>query len=415
MKILVLNDYFSPIAGGFVVAYNLALECRKRGHEIVFLTTVQKKTDAGLSEQDGMPVYKIYTRYPLRFRGLFSVWNPFVVKEFTRIVREVRPDVIHAHVIHFYLSHYVLKLAHKLGVPTVLTAHDAMTFCYTRLRGDCLNDMGQPARVNAWRCAQCQRFRYVPFRNAATRHYINTYTAQVISVSESLKVGLENNGIQHVRAIYNGIAPEQCQVSAEDVAAFRRQHSLDGKSVILFAGRANASKGLDVLIRALAAITTQQPQVQILILSGQNAYTDYVRALAGELGVLSRLIFPGWLTGAQLKSAYAACDVCVAPSIQFEPFGLVILEAMAVKKPVIGSSLGGIPEIIDDGKTGYLVPPGDSAALAESMSQLLQQPELARQFGEAGYLRLIEKFHIAHQCDRVLAVYQEATSHAYPQ
>lgn len=408
MKILVLNDYFGSSAGGFVVAYNLALECQRRGHEIYFLTTVQTKEERGLSYYEKMPVYKIYTKYPLRFRGVFTIWNPFVFKEFTRFVREIRPDIIHAHIVHIYLSHYVFKIAHNLHVPSILTAHDAMTFCYMRLRESCSPNGTAQHKVRFFECLRCQRFRYVPFRNAFLRYYINRYVSNVISVSNALKAGLEINGIHHVQTIYNGIFPEEYAISEKQAAQFRKKYDLDGKKVLLFAGRSSPSKGLEKLVRAMPQILKARKDTRLLILSSRSGHHELVCNLAKESGVYSSLVFPGWLEKQDVKAAYAACDVCVVPSIQFEPLATVILEAMASKKAVVGTAIGGTPEMIVDGKTGYLVHPQNISGLAEKIVDLLQHQDIARRFGEEGYIRVQEKFHIKHQCDQVLDVYAQA-------
>ncbi|MCP4400632.1 MAG: glycosyltransferase family 4 protein [bacterium] len=408
MKILVVNDYFQASAGGFVVAYNLAVECRKRGHEIVFLTTVQQKENQGLDFHDGIPVYKIFTRYPLRFRGLFTIWNPWVFKEFSNILREVEPDIIHAHIIHIYLSHYVLKIACDLHIPSVLTAHDAMTFCYIRLREACSPNGTARHKARFSECLLCQRFRYVPFRNACLRHYINRYASKVISVSDALKTGLDINGIHNVETVHNGIDPEEYRASERDVLDFTRRHGLEGSHLLLFAGRSNYSKGLEHLVRAMPSILERHPNTKLLVLSGQNAYMKHICDLAGQLEVYSSLVFPGWLEKQGMKIAYAASDVCVVPSIQFEPFATVILEAMASKKPVVGSAVGGTTELIVDGNTGYVVRPHDISGLSEKICVLLNNPGLAQQLGRQGHQRIVEQFHIRRQADRILDIYSQA-------
>jgi glycosyltransferase involved in cell wall biosynthesis len=414
MKILVLNDYFASTAGGFVVAYNLAMECRRRGHEIAFITTVQHQADQGMTEHEGTPVYKIYTKYPLRFRGLFTIWNPAAFRPFRNIVQEIRPDIIHAHVIHIYLSHYVLKIASRLGIPVVLTAHDAMTFCYTRLRESCSPHGTARHKANMWECLRCQRFRYVPFRNACLRHYINTYTSAVISVCDALKEGLEINGIQRVQTIYNGINPREFEVSESQIAQFRKDYNLEGKRVLVFAGRANSSKGIKYLVKAMPDVLKAHPDARLLILSSLNTHTAALRARAHELGISSALIFPGWIDRETMKSAYAAADICVVPSTRFEPLATVVLEAMASKKPVIGTAVGGTAEMIVDGQTGYVVPPRDSQALSDKIVYLLQHPEVAQRLGEAGSKRVQEQFLITRQCDHVLQVYNEAIRRKQP-
>lgn len=412
MKILVLNDYFEAAAGGFVAAYNLALECREQGHEIIFLTTVQEKKEQGQEHYEGFPIYKIYTKYPLRFRGLLTIWNPFVFKQFARIVQEVRPDIIHAHIIHMYLSHYVLKIAHDLGVPIVLTAHDAMTFCYTHLREQCSPNGTARHRAQFLECLRCQRLRFVPGRNLWLRHYINTCASQVISVSEALKIGLEFNGIQNVQTIHNGINPEHYQVSETQVQEFRKHYALQGKKVIVFAGRSSYAKGLTELVQAMPQIQRMtESEVRLLILSRRNPYIENILRMAQELEIASSLVNPGWIPKDQMKVAYAVSDVCVVPSIQFESLATVILEAMASKKPVVGTAVGGIPEMIVHEKTGYVVPPHEISTLADKVTYLLQHPKVAQEFGEAGYHRIYTHFHITDQCRQMLDLYSRIMHH----
>jgi glycosyltransferase involved in cell wall biosynthesis len=88
-----------------------------------------------------------------------------------------------------------------------------------------------------------------------------------------------------------------------------------------------------------------------------------------------------------------------------EPFGRVLLEAMAMRKPVVGSRGGAVPEIVVDGETGYTFAPGDSGELAARILDLLEHPDRARAFGEAGYQRLVDEFHVDRNVERTMAVY----------
>jgi glycosyltransferase involved in cell wall biosynthesis len=104
-----------------------------------------------------------------------------------------------------------------------------------------------------------------------------------------------------------------------------------------------------------------------------------------------KVIFTGWVSDNLLPSYYQACDVFALPSLK-EGFGIVFLEAMYYAKPCIGARAGGIPEVIEDGKTGFLAEPGDANALADSLSNLLRNATLRREMGRVGQERFEREF-----------------------
>jgi glycosyltransferase involved in cell wall biosynthesis len=133
-----------------------------------------------------------------------------------------------------------------------------------------------------------------------------------------------------------------------------------------------------------------------------------MRALVSSLGLQNHVIFAGYHRN--VPDILMMADVVVHASTRPEPFGRVILEAMACRKPVIGSRAGGVPEIIEDGCTGLMFPPGDHEALSAAILHLLTDRERAARMGEAGYRRLIDRFHVTRNVaateqvyDRILA------------
>jgi len=163
--------------------------------------------------------------------------------------------------------------------------------------------------------------------------------------------------------------------------------------VILTVGRWLATeryKGMDTLITALPRLLTQRPEVQ-LVLAGAGDDRAWLEELAEQNGVNRHVHFLTGLSYSELAACYSACEIFALPS-RGEGFGLVYLEAMACGKPVIGGLHGGAPEVIDDGKTGYLVQHGDAGQLATSLEALLADPELGRQMGARGRERLERDF-----------------------
>jgi len=135
----------------------------------------------------------------------------------------------------------------------------------------------------------------------------------------------------------------------------------------------------------------------------REVYEREFEAAARELGVADRVVGTGWLDGAELQAAYAATDVFVTPSICFDTFGMVNLEAMEHAKPVVATVFGGSPEVVEDGVTGFVANPFDLEAFSDRIARLLEDQGLRRRMGEAGRERLARFFTI----DRLAAEFLE--------
>lgn len=163
--------------------------------------------------------------------------------------------------------------------------------------------------------------------------------------------------------------------------------------VILTVGRWAESeryKGMDTLITALPRLLPRWPDLQLVIV-GDGDDRPWLEHLTERNGVRRHVCFLAGLSHEALSACYAACDIFALPSAA-EGFGLVYLEAMARGKPVIGGAHGGAPEVIEDGKTGYLVQHGDAMQLATSIEALLAHPEVGREMGARGKKRVEEEF-----------------------
>jgi glycosyltransferase involved in cell wall biosynthesis len=163
--------------------------------------------------------------------------------------------------------------------------------------------------------------------------------------------------------------------------------------VILSVGRWMSDeryKGMDTLISVLPRLLHEWTDLQ-LVLIGEGDDQPWLEQIAEQCGVRKRVTFLSKLSYQQVAACYSACEIFALPS-RGEGFGLVYLEAMARGKPVIGGAHGGAPEVIDDGKTGYLVQHGDVPQLATSIETLLADPALAREMGARGRERLNRDF-----------------------
>ena len=181
----------------------------------------------------------------------------------------------------------------------------------------------------------------------------------------------------------------------------------DGGYRIALIGRISPWKGQHIFIRAAAMVRERFPKAQFFIvgasLFGEEDYEREVRELAKSYGVPDLIIFTGFRK--DVLSVIADMDVIVHASTIGEPFGQVIIEGMAAGKPVIATDGGGVPEIVENGSTGILVPMGNAAAMAEGIARVLADPELAAEMGRRGRERVQNCFTIEHTARKIEAVY----------
>jgi glycosyltransferase involved in cell wall biosynthesis len=171
--------------------------------------------------------------------------------------------------------------------------------------------------------------------------------------------------------------------------------------VIVAAGRLSPEKGFGVLVEAAGSILRDDPTAGI-VLFGEGVLRQGLERQVAELGLADRFILPGFRT--DLESLISAADVVVLPSFT-EGLPNVALEASAAGVPVVATAVGGTPEVVTDGETGFLVPPGDSAALAGKVSLLLQNGAMRRRMGQAGRMRMREQFTFEAQAEMYLDLF----------
>jgi len=215
------------------------------------------------------------------------------------------------------------------------------------------------------------------------------------------------------QVIYDAVDENEFQPrrSAEDV---RAEFGLSVATPCFgIVGNIQEWKGQAVVVEATAHVHTRVPQAVCLIVGGAHrAGAEYERALhrrVQELGLASAIRFVGFRT--DVPDLMNALDVIVHASIRGEPFGRVILEGMLLRKSVIAAAAGGVPELIRDGETGYLVAPGDSAVLADRLVSLLGDPQLRADIGARAQAWAREQFSLAQHVSMMTKLYERLTRH----
>jgi glycosyltransferase involved in cell wall biosynthesis len=213
-------------------------------------------------------------------------------------------------------------------------------------------------------------------------------------IEKSKKVQLIPNGVDTLKFNLN-----------TNSSGLKQKLGLNNQFVI-FSLRSHEPKyGLEYLIRSTPIVIKQKADV-VFIIGGDGSLKKYHEELASKLGVREKFIFTGKIPSADVPFYYALSDVTVVPSLQ-EAFGLVVSEAMACGKPVIGSNVGGIPDQIVDGYNGFLVEPKDPLKIAERILWSIDNPEAIKSMGINGRRIVEKKYDIEKRADNIISLYKQ--------
>lgn len=271
------------------------------------------------------------------------------------------------------------------------------------------------ARLTGTPCVTHERGindRYPP----GARHFGSRLDA-VICISDAVRVNMQQRGADfgNLVTILNGLDPDAMRFEVPP-GELRARHGIrPDDTVIVMLGNLKAWKGQETLVRAVARVKQVCPSVKCLLVGAtspsERDYEVTLRELVADLGVEEEVIFTGFQRN--VGDYLRASDVVVHASIEPEPFGRVILEAMACRKPVIASRAGAIPEIVAEGVTGVTFPPGDADALADAIVRVVADRGRARQMGEKGFERLAREFHIRQNVESTVRLYDRLLSAAH--
>ncbi len=325
-----------------------------------------------------------------------TVYNRETRAKALALVDAFRPDVAHLHNVHHQLSGALFEALRERAVPVVQTLHDFQWACpvYTFLRD------GSP-------CTECGHGRVFP----AVRHRCQSGSlARSVIAALELKVGQWRGWMDCVARflapsrfladtlVAHGLPADRMETLPNCLRAdmFPSEPGERGAS-FLYAGRLSAEKGIEVLLEALESA----PGLTLRV-AGTGPLEEELHRRAQPLG--DRVRFLGHLDEVSLRGELARARALVVPSTWYENQPYVVLEAFASWTPVIGSAIGGIPELVRDGETGFLVEPGSAPALADAMLRL--QPREAQTLGRAARREVTERFDPDSHLDRLLAVYE---------
>ncbi len=357
-------------AEGQVVA--LATALHQRGWEVQVVSLTPPGPLAEDLRRAEIPVVSL----GMRSRAPY----PWPVARLVHLLRSWKPHIVHAHMVH---ANILARLVRPLApVPVLIcTAHSTHEIS---------------TRAN--------EVREVTWRERAYRltDWLCDLTTQVSRAGLERYVRVKAVPSNKIQVVYNGIDLQKFRLDPVKRAVKRRELGLEDRFTWLAVGRIEPQKGYHTLLEAIALMGDARA---VVLVAGQGSLFEEVRARAHKLGISERVRFLG--AQGDIPVLMNAADAFVLPSL-WEGFGLVLVEAMACQLPVVATDSGGPREILDGGRLGFLVPPGDPQALSTAMQRLMDLPqEDRRRMVEEARRWVTEHFALERIVDRWEALYTE--------
>lgn len=396
MKILMLSSFYPPSLGGIsVYVQSLTRELSKRGHQVA-VCTIGREDLSKFEEEDGVNIYRLdsfFARIPFLFKDPSQKWHPpvqdwLVSKKLAQIIERENPNIVHT---HDWILYSMLPLKNRFKIPLVHSIHDYGLFCPKRSMAFKENIIC--SNVSLKSCISCMSSSYGLLRVLPAYYGIVANRNKLKSVDRFIAV---SDFVRELNQRYLSITDENIvtipNFSVPDIVERSEDFPDD---FMLFVGWLMPHKGIDVLIEAYQKLNTKTKLLAIGI-----EHSDYHYQSTENIVVLKNVPRP------LVMEAMSKCRFTVFPSVWAEPFGLVAIEAMSHGKAVIASDIGGLRDIIVNGKTGILIPPNNSHKLADAISHLLQRPELASKMGLRGHDRFVKKYTAESVVPKIIDVYE---------
>jgi glycosyltransferase involved in cell wall biosynthesis len=400
MRILMITDFYHPFLGGVEQhVRTLSHTLVARGHHVA-VATLQQGTLPAKEMDHGVTIYRVTataSRATVLFQTPERPWaapfpDPEVVLGVQRVIATEQPDIVHG---HDWLARSYLPLKPLYKAKFVVSYHYYTRSCAKKN----LMEKGNPCTGPAWRkCLSCAADHYGRAKGMVVvgGNWVGSATEQkmadaMISVSRATAQGNRMTPAPNHYIIPNFVTEPPPTPSA-DLASSLDQ--LPKEPFILFVGDVRRDKGIDVLLEAYTALKNAPPLVLIGKRWGESPTTLPPNVF----------FFEKWNNHA-VRVAWQRALFGVVPSRWAEPFGIVVIEAMMAGKPVIGTEVGGIPEIITDGVSGVLVPPDDVSSLQAAMHRLIADPALRLRLGEQAWIEA-QRYHVERVVPEIEAVYE---------
>jgi len=384
LKVLMLSWEYPPKSVGGLAShvYDLTCALAEEGVEVHLLTC----GGAGIPSFEQVKGVKVHRVEPYRVSSPdFVTWvaqfNVSLLERAIPLLMEGNDfHILHAH--DWLVAYAARALKHAGRLPLVVTIHATEYGRNYGLHNDIqrhISDVEWWLTYEAWRVICCS-------------HYMEGEVKHVFQLPQD-KINVIPNGV------------DASKFASRSTFARREEYAAPDEKIVFYVGRLVREKGVHVLVDAIPEVLSHYPRAKFII-AGRGPCADQLKQQAALLGVDRRVYFTGYIDDETRNSLYGWADVAVFPSL-YEPFGIVALEAMAARTPVVVSDAGGFREVVRHGEDGLMAYASDSHSLAQNILAVLHNPDLANRLKENAYRRVLADFNWRIIARRTIDVYRE--------
>jgi len=337
------------------------------------------------------------------FTGPRMIYSYNSKTELLRLINFFNPDLIHAHIIQGRLTTSVIDAAKEKHLPVVMSLHDYKLICPSYLMLNKGEICEKCKGGNFYFCVaeRCHKGALLP----SLLYTLESYFTSIFKKYSWVKYFICPSKFILQKHVEFGVPAGKLVYIPNSIETTQYEPRFEGGKYILFVGRISKEKGIPTLIKAARGI-----KASIRIVGDgpmRKKYEDY----AIENGI-NNVIFDGRKSGAELEELFKNALFLVLPSEWYENAPMAVLEAFAYGKPVIGSEIGGIPEMITENENGLLFKPGDFRQLEEKIKYLLSSPSLLAAMGKKARERVEKEYNTSSHYQKLMDVYKKAQREA---
>lgn len=377
MRILLINKNLFPKGGAERHFFALQRLLEQHGHEVIVFAMNHPENEPSpyaryfVSRTDFDTVRSSWNGLRAAAR---MIWSFEAARKIDTLIRKTKPDIAHIHNIYHQISPSILPVLKKHKIPVVMTAHDFNLISpnYNLFHDGAICERCKPTRYYRAIFHRCVKHSLPASLVAVKAQYLHRWLGVYRKNVDAL-ISPSNFFLRTMHAWNTRFAREY--VLANFVEKLN-DPTLTPGSYFLYLGRLSPEKGVDVLLEAAQSVSAR------IVIAGTGLEEQRLRNIAAKYG-LWNIKFVGYQSADAVQQLLRGCRAVIAPSRGYEHCPLAILESFAASKPVIASRIGGIPELVDDGKNGILFSAGKAAQLAEAMKTLADNDGMVRTLGES--------------------------------
>lgn len=400
MRILLAHNNFAVTGGAEVFYHEVGRVLSDQGHQVAYFSAMCDAVDTPW--KDYFPLVASYSQGDLFSKAINfprMVYNRSAKQEMERLIKDFKPDIIHAFATHVQLTPAILDAAREAGVPVVMSCNDYKLICpnyklyhHGKICEECKGGKFYRAIVNRC-CHDSLTYSIASTVEAYTHTWMNIYRKNVHTFLYASEF------MAHKTEEFWGKETFKWRLLRNPFDARKHVVSKETGEYALYFGRLIDEKGVNILLDAAALVRDVQ-----LVVVGDGPDLEKLKLQAVSQGLI-QVQFVGAKWGDELNQILRGCRFVVVPSLWHENFPYVILQSFAMGKPVIGSNRGGIPELIAHGERGLVYEAKDAAALADAMHLLMADSDRAKQMGDAAKLYVDVEFTDQHFYANLMQIY----------